>query len=74
MMYYKVKQEYDQEKRFMWVGSQYNIKFAGILIGNELYTPAERNKIANSERFFEIVNIPKSKTYRFCGARFEDKN
>lgn len=73
-MYYKVKEEYDNYPRFVFIGSQYFSKQDGILVGNELYTPTERNKLANSNRFFDIVEISRRKTHRFFGARFEDKN
>ena len=72
MMYYKVKVEHDNERKFVYVGSEYKMKQDGILIANELYTSAERNKIANSNRFFDIVEISKRKTYRFFGARFAE--
>lgn len=71
MMYYKVKPEHDNERKFVYAGSEYKMKKDGILIANELYTPRERKKIANSDRFFDIVEIPKSKTYRFFGARLK---
>lgn len=70
MMYYKVKKEYADTNRYMYIGSTHYFKQYGVLIANELYTPCERKKIANSDRFFDIVEIPKNKTYRFFGARF----
>ena len=72
-MYYRVKSEYDNAPKFKYVGSYYMMRPDGILVGNELYTPRERQKITNSDRFFEIVNIPKNKIYWFFGARFEKR-
>ena len=73
MTYYRVKPEYDNAPKFVYVGSYYYMKQDNILIGNELYTPRARSRIANSDRFFEVVKIPKTKIYFFFGARFEKK-
>ena len=76
MIYYKVKAEHDNKARFKYYeknGFSYYVKEDGILIGNELYTPKEREKIANNDRYFEKVEISKNKTYWFFGARFEQK-
>ena len=72
MLYYKVKPEWDQfviNKNF------------DILIENRLYTQKEYEKINDDflkmkrgnvtlKDKFEIVEIPKTKTYFFFGARF----
>ena len=69
MKYYKVKPQYDNKTRYTWNNRQQGIS-NGILIANELYTPAEFRKIANCPSWFECVEIPKSKIYFFFGARF----
>lgn len=71
MMYYRVKADCDQRPKYEYVGTTYKLKPRGILVGGELYTPAERQKIANADKFFEIVEISKRKVYWFFGARFE---
>lgn len=76
MTYYRVKEEHDNRARFKYYeknGFSHYVKEDGILIGNELYTPKEREKIANKDRYFEKVEISKNKTYWFFGARFEQK-
>lgn len=73
MLYYRVKPEYDGYSKFEYVGNTYKVKSDSVLVGEELYTPAERKKIANADKFFEEVNISQRKTYWFFGARFEDK-
>ena len=73
MMYYRVKEDYDNSPRFVYVGSEYYTRLDGILVGGELYTPRERNKIANTNRFFDIVEISKNNTHICFGARFESK-
>ena len=70
MLYYRVKPEFDNRTKFRYVGNK--LKESGILIGNELYTPAERQKIANSSMYFEEVRIPQRNTHWFFGARFEN--
>lgn len=72
MKYYRVKLEYDNATR-------YKLNRRGVcvpdsaLVGNELYTEIERSKIANRKQMFDIVNIPKNKTFFSFGARFEMK-
>lgn len=72
MKYYRVKPEYDNVTRYklnrrgMYVPDS-------VLVGNELYTEIERSKIANRKQMFDIVNIPKNKTFFSFGARFERK-
>jgi hypothetical protein len=74
--YYRVKPEYDNAKKYVWRsknGLRCLVHDSGdILVANELYTPAERAKIANRKLHFEEVEIPKSKVYFFFGARFAD--
>ena len=71
MLYFKVKPSCDNRTRYTWIGSS-NLKFKenGILVGNELYTARERERIANSSVFFGPVNVPKNTIYFFFGVRF----
>lgn len=73
MKYYKVKPEYDNKTRYTWNNKKQGVS-NGILIANELYTPAEFRKIANCPAWFDVVEIPKSKIYWFFGARFAAQN
>lgn len=72
MKYYRVKPEYDNVTRYKlnWCGACVP---DSILVGNELYTLVERSKIANRQQMFDVVNIPKNKTFFSFGARFEMK-
>lgn len=72
MLYYRVKDNCDNYPKYVYVGSSKKVKQDGVLVGCELYTPAERKKIANADKFFEKVIISQRKTYWFFGARFED--
>lgn len=73
MKYYRVHDYCDQVAKVKIVnGSGYRFKIDGILVANELYTPAERAKLLNSDKCFEVVEISKTKTYWFFGARFAD--
>lgn len=71
MTYYRVKADCDNYPKYMCNHKDSKIERRGVLVGNELYTPAERQKIANSGKFFEVIEIPKTHTYWFFGARFE---
>ena len=73
MTYYRVKADCDNYPKFVYVGNSNKVKQSGLLVGCELYTPAERKKIANADKFFEKVIISQRKTYWFFGARFEYK-
>lgn len=73
MLYYRVKADCDNYPRFAYIGKSNKVKRSGSLVGHELYTPAEREKIANSDKFFEKVEISKRKIYWLFGARLEDK-
>lgn len=70
MTYYRVKEDYDNCPRFV-ERPNHQLRQTGILVGNELYTPAERAKLMNRNGMFEEVQIPKSKIYFFFGVRFE---
>lgn len=69
MLYYKVKEEYDNKPRLKEL-SDHTFRQDGILVANELYTPHEWSKIMNGDWMFEEVYISKFKTYFFFGARF----
>ena len=65
MTYYRVKGTADQTPRIL------NGKRNSILIGKELYTPAEYRKLGNRPELFEAVSIKKTDTFFMFGARFE---
>ena len=73
MLYYRVTADADNRTRYLYSGTSYKLKESGILIGGELYTPREREKIANSDKFFEKVYISKRRVYFLFGARFESR-
>lgn len=72
MLYYKVKKEYDNKPVNPY------IKDDNFLVAGELITGAELKKLIknglihyiNYEKFFDVVNINKNKTYFFFGARY----
>ena len=70
MKYYRIKPEYDNAHLLKRT-------FDGILIGNELYTVKEWERLVLkyrvSEAVCDIVNISPKETYWFFGARFQDK-
>ena len=72
MKYYRVKQQYDQKKRYKWNNHGQSVHDGTILIAGELYTPGEFKKLANCLEWFEEVEIPKNKIYFFFGARFAE--
>ena len=66
MIYYRVRKEYDQFPQ------NPKVRDGNILVGEELYTEAEFNKLPFIYAgAFERVEIPKTKTYCFFGARFQ---
>ena len=71
MKYYRIKPEYDNARLLKRT-------FDGILIGNELYTVKEWERLVLkyrvSEAVCDIVNISPKETYWFFGARFEGGN
>ena len=74
MKYYKVKKECDNKCRTNWKKRAY----AGIWVGNELYTEKELEKLYYSGvwvpcEVFDVVEIPKSRVFWMFGARFEKK-
>lgn len=64
MKYFRVKPEYDNKTRTSNKGRN-----EGIYVANELYTEAELKKYRVCN-IFEAVDIPKTNTYWFFGARF----
>ena len=60
MKYYKVKPEADQKKR----------NDGSIYVGNELLTDAEMKRYNVPEQYVCPVEIKKTQTYWFFGARF----
>jgi hypothetical protein len=70
MLYYRVKPKYDGHPKYVVCCG--NIVVDGNLVGEELYTPAERKGIVNADKFFEKVNVSQRNTHWFFGARFEN--
>lgn len=70
MKFYRVKPEFDN---FRAVSNGTGEGRFDILVGNELYTEKERNRLANSDKCFDVVEVKKNQTYWFFGARFEKK-
>lgn len=65
MTYYRVRKEYDQMPK------NPSVRDGNILVANELLTEAEFNKLPYIYAgAFERVEISKSQTYWFFGARF----
>ena len=68
MTYYRVRKEYDQFPQ------NPSVRDGNILVANELFTESEFNKLPFVYAgAFERIEIPKSQTYWFFGARFEMK-
>jgi hypothetical protein len=65
MKYYRVKPEYDNKTQYSKRG-----KYAGIYVGNELYTEKEVERRHLNPGYMELVEVSKKKTYWFFGARF----
>ena len=70
MTYYRVKPEHDNYPKYVYAKDG-QIKVDGILVGNQLFTPGERKKIANNDKFFDKIHTSCRKTYWFFGARFK---
>lgn len=66
MKYYRVRKHADQFPK------NPKVRDGNIFIADELYTTAEFNKLqyVGYSSVFEIVDIPKNKTYWCFGARF----
>lgn len=60
MKFFRVKPEFDQARR----------KDGSILIGNELYTAAEKARFAIPEKALETMEISRNKTFWSFGTRF----
>ena len=68
MIYYRVRKEYDNFPK------NPKIRDGNILVAEELYTVAEFNKLPYVYAgAFERIDIPKSQTYVFFGARFQKR-
>ena len=61
MLYFKVKSQYDNHHR----------NDGSILVGNELYTRKEKEKLHIPDVCVRPVFVPKNDTYFFFGARFQ---
>lgn len=68
MTYYRVRKEFDQRRKH-----PHNPKDYDILVADELYTEHERKQLKIPDEAFEQVEVPKSQTYWFFGARFQQK-
>ena len=68
MTYYRVRINHDGGKIINNKG-----RIIAELIGNELYTPAEYKRLSEyvPHWYFDEVEIPRTRTYTFFGARFE---
>lgn len=67
MIYYRVRKEYDN------LPKNPKIHDGNILIGGELYTEKEFNKLPYIYAgAFERIDIPRNQTYWFFGARFQN--
>ena len=65
MTYYRVREQYDNFPK------DPKVRDGNILVGGELYTEKEFNKLPYVYAgAFEKVEIPKKATYFFFGARF----
>lgn len=74
MIYYRVRKKYDNEQLYTEKSPHRHI---GFLIGDELYTRKEFDKLLNRcgidiLPMFVPVEVPKSKVYFFFGARFAE--
>lgn len=71
MVYYRVKSENDNKRRYKFHRGG-GLEIDGIYVANELYTAKEIEKYLGGVTMCEKVNISKNKTYFFFGARFSD--
>lgn len=74
MKYYRVLKS-AADKQILKKDRRGHLTMDRFLIANELYSPAEYNKMKTRsynkiDTYFETVNIPKNKIYWFFGARF----
>lgn len=68
MMYYRVREEFDQYPL------NPRVRDGNILVGGELFTEREFNKLPYVYAgAFEQINIPRNSTYWFFGARFAEE-
>lgn len=66
MTYYRVRKEFDQKRKHPM-----NPRNCDFLIAHELYTESERKQLKITDEAFERIEIPKTQTYWFFGARFQ---
>lgn len=82
MIYYRVNPAFDNTVKYKRMNnSKYLVNDGSILIGNELYTEKEYNRMIENyvfripvEKLFSRVEISKRRVYWFFGARFEIDN
>lgn len=77
MLYMKVKKEHDNRALYLIKHGKY-INNGDILVGGELYTLKEWKKLVDNhvfgcspEKCADLVEVKKTNTYWFFGARFE---
>lgn len=75
MKYFRVKKEYDNEPTYYKKPGKTYMEVGQPLFGGALFTPAERAKFYPNVKdiVFEIVDIPKNRTYISFGLRFATK-
>ena len=73
MVYYKVKQRFDNVTRFAWNKSHKSIKADGIFVAGELYTENEISRYHRGKSYCETVEVNPKDTYYFFGARFSEE-
>lgn len=77
MKYFRVRPQYDNRPLFKVKGNRL-INDGEFLIGNELFTEKEKEKLFRNHKIginhhlvFEEVFIPRTRTYTMFGARFQ---
>lgn len=74
MKYYKVLAWADGRQYYKWDRrpNRYGyVRPTGLyMVANELLTEREKNMYCNHDKHYEVVEVPKNKTYWFFGARF----
>ena len=72
MKYYRVLGWADGKQYYKWDKRNAGyVRPTGLyMIANELLTEREKNMYCNHDKHYEVVEVPKNKTYWFFGARF----